>query len=296
MGVGSDLPGDVQVVPRGQQPRTPEALITSDTDSVDFRVITESVDSHSIPGVQSKASASMVNMPVASAREQAILKIDPPDHPHLVVNEALHLAHAKALKIPVAQARTVVDQHGVVGLWVTRFDRVSTNGSFTKLAMEDGAQVVGVLPGRKYTLDTETVVNALEQHCASPLVAARNLYLQFLFAWLSGNGDLHAKNISILRDLQGRWNVAPIYDIPCTMLYRDMSMALPIAGRDKGLSRRHWLELADSIGLPQAVASSAIEQALRAASAVDLGTLPFAGSPLIGAERELRIRRSKIEG
>lgn len=140
------------------------------------------------------------------------------------------------------------------------------------------------------------MVNALAQHCASPLVAARNLYLQFLFAWLSGNGDLHAKNISILRDLQGRWNVAPIYDIPCTVLYRDMSMALSIAGRDKGLSRRHWLELADSIDLPQAVASSAIKQALRAASAVDLGTLPFAGSPLTGAERELRIRRSKIEG
>ena len=30
------------------------------------------------------------------------------------------------------------------------------------------------------------------------------LYLQFLFAWLTGNGDLHAKNVSILRPSQGR--------------------------------------------------------------------------------------------
>lgn len=113
---------------------------------------------------------------------------------------------------------------------------------------------------------------------------------------MSGNGDLHAKNISILRDLQGRWNIALIYDIPCMALYRDMTMALPVAGKVKGLSRRHWLEFADSIGLPQAVADSAIEQALRIASAVDLGTLPFSGSPLTGAERELRNRRFKIEG
>ena len=29
------------------------------------------------------------------------------------------------------------------------------------------------------------------------------LYPQFLFAWLTGNGDLHAKNVSILRPSQG---------------------------------------------------------------------------------------------
>ncbi|AWB84190.1 type II toxin-antitoxin system HipA family toxin [Corynebacterium liangguodongii] len=295
LGVGHDVPGDVQVVPQGQLPEEREALVTSSADEWDFLEITGVVDSHAIPGEQPKASAFMVNMPVPSKNEQAILKIDPPDHPHLVENEALHLAHAQALKIPVARARTVADRNGVPGLWVTRFDRVGDGDSFTRLATEDAAQVMGVLPARKYTVDAETAVAALAQCCSSPRIAARNLYLQFLFAWLTGNGDLHAKNISILRDSQGRWNVAPLYDIPCTALYQDMTMALPIAGRVKGLFRRHWLDFADSIDLPQAVARSSIELALRAASAVDLNSLPFSGSPLKGAERELRNRRLKME-
>ena len=107
LAVGQDVPGDVQVVARGDAPRDPEALITSAVEDVDFREVTGAVDSHAIPGVQRKASASMVNMPVSSSSELAILKIDPPGHPHLVENEALHLRHAQALKIPVAQARTV---------------------------------------------------------------------------------------------------------------------------------------------------------------------------------------------
>ncbi|MFC5938550.1 HipA domain-containing protein [Corynebacterium choanae] len=50
---------------------------------------------------------------------------------------------------------------------------------------------------------------------------------------MTGKGDLHAKNISILDDGAGRWNVAPMYDVISTVFYRDMTMALPIAGRTK---------------------------------------------------------------
>lgn len=69
------------------------------------------------------------------------------------------------MKIPVAQARTVTDKHGVLGLWVTRFDRVGTGDSSVRLAMEDSAQVLGVLLARKYNVEAETAVNALAQRC-----------------------------------------------------------------------------------------------------------------------------------
>lgn len=88
-------------------------------------------------------------------------------------------------------------------------------------------------------------------------MATRTLYLQFLFAWLTGKGDLHAKNVSVLRGRTGRWGVAPVYDIPCTALYGDMTMALPVDGRTKGLRRRHWEAFAESIGLPQRAGAGA---------------------------------------
>lgn len=120
------------------------------------------------------------------------------------------------------------------------------------------------------------------------------LYVQFMFAWLTGNGDLHAKNMSILQNERGRWEISPIYDIPCTAIYGDMTMALPVAGRTKKIRLRHWDEFAESIGLPVVAARSANALALKAAQSINIAQLPFHGSPLHAAERELRLRRYEI--
>lgn len=151
----------------------------------------------------------MINMPVADKDEQAILKIDPPEHPHLVINENLHLDQATRLKIPVAQHKVVRDRNGLPGLWATRFDRA--NGQ--RLALEDATQVLGILPSQKYSVPAEDVVNALTSACAAAPLARRNLYIQFLYAWLTGNGDLHAKMFRFLSER------AAGMSLPCT-IYR----------------------------------------------------------------------------
>ena len=170
-----------------------------------------------------------------------------------------------------------------------------TTERFERLAMEDASQVLDVLPAAKYAVTSEQVVLALSQRTAAPMIAARNLYLQFLFAWLTGNGDLHAKNVSILSAPGGRWQVAPIYDIPCTAVYRDFSMALPVDGRTASLRRRHWEAFAEDIGLPEAAARSARTLALRVAQQVDLRACPSQVHSLNGALRELVRRRSELD-
>lgn len=297
LAVGADVPGDVQVVPRGESPAEPEALAdVADPSALDFSSLAEAIDLHALPGVQPKASASMLSAPLALGDGRYILKLDPPNHPHLVENELLHLRAAKALKIPVAVASLVEDRNGVSGLLVGRFDRKNDGGRWIRLPLEDGAQVLGLPPASKYNVTSGDVVMSLAKATKAPAIAARNLYLQFVFAWLTGNGDLHAKNISVVGGQHGGFVVAPVYDIPCTLLYGDDTMALPLAGRTKGLKARHWLEFAESIGLPQRAAASANALALRAAASADLGSLPFAGSPLNHAVRELRHRRMELEG
>ena len=227
MAVGADAPGDVQVVPAGTPPAEPDPLVdTAHLQDVDFSRLATALDLHALPGVQEKASASMLTAPVAAAEKRYILKLDPPDHPHLVANEALHLAAARHLRIPVAPAQTVVDRHGVAGLMVERFDRTFRDGSRSRIAAEDACQVMGLAPAAKYTLTSEEVVRALADTTAAPLVATRNLYLQFVFSWLTGNGDLHAKNVSVLAGTGGRFEVAPVYDVPCTLLYEDRTQAV----------------------------------------------------------------------
>ena len=307
LAIGADVPGDVQIVPAGKAPVEPKPLAdTSRPEHLDFAALADAVDLHGLPGVQNKASASMLTTPLALAGRRYLLKLDPPLHPNLVVNEAAHLTGAKGLKIPVAGHRVVTDRNGLPGLLVERFDRIQDgkDGKEVKdgkdddvpvrLPLEDAAQVLNLPPASKYAVSSEEAVIALAGLCRARPVAVRNLYLQFVFAWLTGNGDLHAKNVAVLAGRHGAWAVAPVYDIPCTLLYGDDTLALTVAGKVKGLRARHWQEFAAAIGLPARAAAAANTLALRAAAAIDLTALPFTGSPLKAALRELRFRRAEM--
>ncbi|WP_411730695.1 type II toxin-antitoxin system HipA family toxin [Paeniglutamicibacter sp.] len=298
LAVGADVPGDVQVVPAGEPPTEPEVLAdTSAPAELDFAALANSVDRHGLPGVQDKASASMLTTPLATRGQRYLLKLDPAENPHLVANEAAHLAGAKRLKIPVASSRIIHDRNELPGLLIDRFDRrPGAGGQWHRLPLEDGTQVMGLPPAAKYGVASEQVGLALARLCVAPVLASRNLYLQFVFAWLTGNGDLHAKNLSVLGREGGGFEMSPMYDVPCTLLYGDDTMALPIAGKTKNLKARHWAGFAEALGLPPRAAASANQLALKAAASIDLAALPFEGSPLRGTERELRFRRNELQG
>lgn len=298
LAVGADVPGDVQIVPVGETPTEPDSLAdASHPGKLDFAALANSVDLHGLPGVQDKASASMLTTPLAMRGTRYLLKLDPAENPHLVLNEAAHLAGAKMLKIPVAKSTVIADGNGLPGLLVERFDRVKGgHGPWDRLPLEDGAQVMGLPPSSKYAVTSEEVCAAMARRCQAPIVAGRNLYLQLVFAWLTGNGDLHAKNLSLLGDGHGAVGMSPMYDVPCTLLYGDDTLALSIAGKTKNLRARHWAEFAEGLGVPPKAAATANQLALKAATSIRLEDLPFSGSPLRGTQRELRFRRHELAG
>lgn len=118
MAVGADTPGNVRVVPEGSAlEQTPVVAEFSSTAELDFSVLARTLDRHSIPGVQDKISATMLTTPVEFKNSAYLLKLDPRDHPHLVVNEAQHLKAARLLKLPVANNRLVLDSTGSPGCW-----------------------------------------------------------------------------------------------------------------------------------------------------------------------------------
>ncbi|MBT2549993.1 HipA domain-containing protein [Arthrobacter sp. ISL-65] len=112
-------------------------------------------------GVQNKASASVLTTPLALAGRRYLLRLDPPLHQHLVVNEAAHLAGARTLKIPVAAHTVVRDRTGLPGLLVERFDRVERSGGPLGVPLEDAAQVLNLPPASKYAVSSEEAVLAL---------------------------------------------------------------------------------------------------------------------------------------
>ncbi|MDP9696861.1 UNVERIFIED_ORG: serine/threonine-protein kinase HipA [Arthrobacter globiformis] len=285
---GGNPVGDVQIVGHGE-PLDPEehAVEVDPRKPVDFdELLGDSglIDPVALAGVQDKLSAGMISMPVASAGRRFILKLNAPEFPHVVENEFIMFRYAAKLRIPLSRVQLMRDVAGRPGLLVERFDRVplevGTAGGMAagapagaaggpdavqRLAVEDGAQVLKLYPADKYNVGFGTVCHALSEYCAAPLPALRNLAVQAAFALLSGNGDLHAKNVSMVQQPHGEWSIAPVYDIPSTVVYGDKTLALTLGGKRSGISRKHFLAWATGLGLPERTSVQAVDLALKAA-------------------------------
>ena len=200
----------------------------------------------------------------------------------------------------VAQAEVVHDRDGRAGLLVRRFDRLADpSGSTLALACEDACQVLGRWPADKYNLTSEQVVVALADQCAARSVALRALYRQLCFGWLTGNGDIHAKNLSILATADGEWRVSPAYDLPSTVPYGDKSLALSLQGRTTGIARGRLLSFASTVGLSERVALNVLDDLLAHLEGLDQdlrdGALGFSENVTIELIKELRFRRHQAQ-
>jgi serine/threonine-protein kinase HipA len=260
LAIGADTVGNVRVVPSGVEPiwRPPMFDLERDTD---FRAVFDrlvgSVDADpiGIAGVQPKVSAAMMSAPTSTRFGPAILKLNPAQYPFLVENEHFFMSMAAACGLRVAATSLLHDTHGQSALLVRRFDRVGQ----TCVAQEDACQVAGRYPASKYRAKTESLIGELADACArgggSRAAATLELLKSVVFSWLIGNGDLHAKNLSIY-DHDGVWQPTPGYDLVCTQPYagwRD-PMALNLYGRANRLTRSHFLDAGERLGLrPRAV-------------------------------------------
>ncbi len=306
LAVGGDPVGDVQVVAEGESATRGEPLVVVDRsfDEVHFAQVLGAagiVDPVALPGVQDKGSAKGLSLPIGVSGDRYILKVDPPEHPHVVANEAYFLGVARAADLSTAEWDVVNDADGRAGLLVRRFDRIGlADGTATALACEDACQLLNRWPADKYNVSAATVARAVADACSAPTVAARDVFRQIGFAWLTGNGDLHAKNISVLTDPDGERRVAPAYDLPSTVPYGDRTLALSIGGRTSGVSRRHLIELADEIGVRERAAVSVLDDLLDGTAVlideIDRGVLPFDEATTHTLVGELRNRRRLVEG
>jgi len=283
LAVGTDPVGDVQVVPEGGSPERVGAHLTvASFEDVRFAEILAdldiSVDRTSLAGVQAKVSLAMINVSVTAGGSSWILKLDPPEYPHLVANEAFFLARSARSRITTVSSAVRTDATGRAGLVVERFDRSGTAEDREVYAVEDGCQVRGRYPAAKYVGSLEDTLGALARVCAAPRPAALEFLRQATFAYLTGNGDAHAKNFSVLADGRGRFAPAPAYDLPSSYPYGDVTLALSVdGGRDGNLTGTRFRSLGAALGLPEKAAARAVAETARAADGWldEVDDLPF---------------------
>lgn len=268
--LGEESIGDVYVVSEVTPPQGASAPIS--LEEADFTALLEESINPSlkkdavdigVPGVMPKLSASMITFPirVKERRKEYILKLQPKEYPNLIENEAFFMGMAKACGLVTAEVKVVTDAKGQKGLLVTRFDRVYDKESkrFHRLHQEDACQLLGAYPHDKYRLPAKKICDALAKYSAAPIIDLKKCIDLYIFSYIIGNGDLHAKNISLLA--QGDpalLALSPCYDIVSTIPYGDKRMAVPLGGRDDNFTKGDFISFAANYSIPSKAIESSI--------------------------------------
>jgi len=243
----------------------------------------------SLSGVQKKISVNLTadreTLQVAAEGGRYILKPQTETFPSLPENEHVTTCLAQLVDIEVPAFGMVPLSDGSLAYISRRFDRLPDG---RKLRQEDFCQLAEQSPKDKYEGSAELCVRLLKKYATEPLIEILKLYRLLVFAWWSGNGDMHLKNFSLLADPQGIMRLTPAYDLVSTQLViPNDPLALPVAGKKSNLTRNTWLEFAEYCGIPKKTAVRVLEKqasiAVTANALIDACFLPVDQKSVLNA-------------
>jgi serine/threonine-protein kinase HipA len=216
----------------------------------------------SLSGVQKKISVNLAadreTLQVAAEGGRYILKPQTETYPALPENEHVTTRLAQLVDIEVGQFGLVSLKGDSLAYVVRRFDRLPDGH---KLRQEDFCQLAEKSPKEKYDGSAELCVRLLRQFASEPLIEILKLYRLLVFAWWSGNGDMHLKNFSVLADEKGLIRLTPAYDLVCTRLViANDPLSLSVSGKKEKLNRDTWLEFAEYCKLSERAARRVLER------------------------------------
>ncbi len=218
-----------------------------------YAVAAQMAGKMSISGVQEKVSLRLSpdrsRLEIAETGGRYILKPEPARFSALPQNEHVTMRLATIVEIETPPFGLMRLKDGSLAYIIKRFDRLDDG---TKLQVEDFCQLAEKRIRDKYDGSAELCVRILKKYATEPLIEISKLYRWMLFGWWVANGDMHLKNFSLLTLPDGTRRLSPAYDLVSTRLAiaGDDSIALPMGGRNRKLTRRKWLDFGGYCGLP----------------------------------------------
>lgn len=166
-------------------------------------------------------------------------------------------------------------------LLVERFDIRQDESDQRMFALEDFCSILDLPASAKYDGSIERMGRGLRPLSTDPVADLEILLRRALFAWLIADGDMHLKNVALLkiaepgmRDFK-QVRFAPLYDAVTTRVFPGLAgdlMALPLNGKANKLAPRDFEQLARTIDLPVGRAMDAVAE-LAAAAAEKVGQI-----------------------
>lgn len=172
-----------------------------------------------------------------------IVKLAGADYPNLTANEYLCLDAARHAGIAVPRFDLSADGSLLV---IDRFDLDPTGRrvGFEDAAALMGRQVHDRLSNRKYEGSYQRLAEAIGMFSSQVPEDLERFYEQFVLSVMVRNGDAHLKNFGMLYTTAGDAQLAPMFDVATTTIYRyqrpggaeavDRTMALKLRSGKKG--------------------------------------------------------------
>jgi serine/threonine-protein kinase HipA len=184
-------------------------------------------------------------------------------------------------------------------LIVERFDIREGVDDDRLIAMEDLCSVLDLPPESKYDGTMEQVARAVRPLSTAPESDLLTILKRALFAWLIADGDMHLKNMALLKEARpgssqfSSVRFAPLYDAVTTRVFPRLEsdrMALKLNGKDDRMRRSDFHSFASTAGLRASDADQAIDDVLqRLRAALEVVAVP-AMSSITVANRETCVR------
>lgn len=180
----------------------------------------------------------------------------------------MELGRAAGFNVP-ATALLLMPDDMPPALIVERFDIRKGPDDKSMLAIEDLCSILGLAPKDKYSGTIERIARAVRPISTSPEEDLLMTFRRALFAWLIGDGDMHLKNLALLKIAEpgnrrfSSVRIAPLYDAVTTRVFPGLKhdhMALKLNGKDDRLRRNDFRILARTIGLRSGDAETSMDE------------------------------------
>ncbi len=212
-------------------------------------------------GVQRKLSLQL-ELPSEQAKERLtivgylggshILKPPAPEYPHMPELEHLTMHLAEKCGIKTVIHGLIAMRDGQLAYITKRFDRAGKK----KIAVEDLCQLSGMMTEQKDKSTAERVGKVIRHYSSNPGDDALRYFELTVFAFLTGNADMHMKNFSMTTDKPNRVALSAAYDLLPTRLLiseKDDSeeLTLSVQGKKSSIKRSNLIFLAKNLMIPE---------------------------------------------
>lgn len=251
--VGGDTASGLTILPQGERPAPPHYRPST------WQEVAARLRNGAVPALVAE-NAEGARISLAGAQDKLLLLLAPDGAPALpegaapsshilkpdiqgldgvwasALNETLVMQLADKLGLGVAEARYQPDTRACL---IKRYDRLPDGkGSLLRLHQLDLCQLAGTPSDVKYEADGGPSLADCRKLLKAMSVGGADLkrFLQWVvFNLCVGNNDSHAKNLSVLQSSDGRYRLAPFYDLMCTAMYPGLAknFAFSIGGEMK---------------------------------------------------------------